>query len=367
MHLSWLIAENFKNSEKLDLKFVNKFNCFTGKNGAGKTNILDAIYYLACGKSWFNAQDSQLIHNGENYFSILGSFNKDGKEDEIRAVQMQGRRKVIKRNDVAYERLIDHYGNYPVVMIAPGDLELVYGISEDRRRWMDSIICAVEKDYMLALIKYEKLLQQRNAQLKKMALENTKNKKLVEVYNEMLEPVVQLIHQQRVAFAKEFLPYFQKYYSLISNRTETPEVEYQSQLNDAAYEDLLQRNFEQDFATQRTNVGTHKDDLEFKIQGQALKKFGSQGQQKTFLFALKLGQYSFMLARKGTPPILLLDDVCERLDDERLAQLMELLTQEEFGQIFITDTSKERLKKLLPKNGDKKFYHVQNGMVKEEK
>ena len=353
MQLVKLNIESFKSIEKLSCEFNDKFNAFTGHNGIGKTNVLDAIYYLCTGKSYFNSNDTQLIRNEEQYFSLKGSFEKVKDEtDEILCVLIRGRKKVIKKNDVQYERMIDHYGAYPAIMIAPNDIDLIMGGSEERRKWMDSTISMHDREYLMSLIQYDKALQQRNAELKNMYHENGFNRGVLELYDKLLISLAHSIFEKRKEFIREFIPVFSTIYDSISGKHEPVGVTYQSQLLEGTMEHFLEFKFRQDLAMQRTTHGTHKDDLEFTIYAQPAKKFASQGQQKSFIFSMRLAQYKYFLSKSPIMPLLLLDDVCERLDESRLQNLMKILSQKEFGQIFITDTSPERLKKIIPFKGE---------------
>lgn len=364
MILEDLKIENFKNYESAKLDFAPKFNCFTGRNGSGKTNLLDAIYYLCTGKSYFNPQDSQLILNDENYFSLRGHFLKTEKADEVACILMRGRKKVIRKNDVPYERLVDHYGEFPAVMIAPADAELITGGSEARRKWMDSTISMEDKQYLIYLLKYEKVLQQRNAELKRIAQEPDWGNQVLDIYNQMLIPLAEEIYNKRKIFISDFFPVFQQFYEQISQGNELAGLEYQSRLHEKPIAELLEKGYKQDVILQRSNYGTHKDDLEFTIFNQPLKRFGSQGQQKTFVFALKLAQHQFIYKKTNSTPLLLLDDVGERLDEERLFKLMELISGEQFGQVFITDTSEQRMRATIPaSSGHTSFFTVEAGKV----
>lgn len=363
VQLKQLKIENFKNYAIAELEFSAGFNCFTGLNGAGKTNLLDAIYYLCSGKSYFNSTDSQLIKDTENYFSLRGSFDIGSRIDDVACVLVKGRKKVIKRNDAPYERVIDHYGNFPAIIIAPGDLYLVTGGSEERRKWLDSVISLIDRDYLYQLIRYEKVLEQRNAELKKMSAEKSENRHLLDIYDKMMDPLATSIYQRRIAFMADFMPVFTHYYSEIAGEGENPGFQYLSYLHSSPLLDLLDMHFKKDLLLQRTNYGTHKDDLDFTLNGNPLKRFGSQGQQKTFVFALKLAQRQYIAKHKGEKPLLLLDDICERLDEHRIRKLIFIIIAEGEGQVFITDTNEERLRQHLPRGIDAKFFYIANGEV----
>ncbi len=360
MRLCYIHLDQFKNWNTFREEFYANIICITGRNGIGKTNLLDAIYLLSSGKSYFNRQDIQLIKDEGAYFSVRGSFAlKTGdKPDEILVGLAQGRKKVIRKNAVPYTRLIDHYGKYPVVMIAPQDLELIAGNSDVRRAWLDSAISLTDPEYLQALMQYENLMKQRNAHLKIMSDSHQSDAQLIEVYNQQLAPLSQLIHSRRKLFLDTFMSDFNQAYQAISGEKEFAFIRYDSQLNQHTPEALFAQSFRRDLALQRTTSGIHKDDLEFVIHNQSLKRFGSQGQQKTFLFALKIGLCSFISSHHGFPPLLLLDDVCERLDEQRLRQLFQLLTKFKTAQIFLTDTSRKRIERVLPPDIDVQYVNI---------
>jgi DNA replication and repair protein RecF len=366
MILSGIKIENFKNYEKADLVFSPDINCLTGPNGAGKTNVLDAIYYLCTGKSYFNSVDQQLIFENADYFSIKGDFKLNEAQETILCVLIKGRRKVIKRNYEQYARMIDHYGAFPVVMVAPGDMDLIAGGSEERRKWLDSTISWVDKAYLVNLLKYDKILQQRNAELRKMENENpSAASPLIKIYDEMMIPVAEEIHKARNGFLADFLPFFNNIYEEISQNKETVSLQYLSAMHTEPLARLLENCLKKDMILQRTNAGPHRDDLEFLLDGSPLKKFGSQGQQKTFLLALKLAQHQYLKAAKKITPVLLLDDVCERLDEHRLSVLFRLIKERgSFGQVFVTDTSAERVKGFLDDSSGIALFAVDNGNIK---
>jgi len=365
MFLTLLKIENFKNYEAAEISLAAGLVCFTGPNGSGKTNLLDAVYTLCTGKSYFNAIDQQLIYEGADYFSIKGDFVRNKENEAVLCVLIKGRKKVIKRNEEAYSRLIDHYGVFPVVMVAPGDMELITGGSEERRKWLDSAISLLNRDYLVDLLKYDKLLQQRNAELRKQAVEPNKDSAdLIRVYDQMMIPVAGKIYEARKEFSRDFQPFFEEYYQNISQKKETVSFQYLSEMHSESLENLFVRSFQKDMILQRTNVGPHRDDLEFLIGGKPLKKFGSQGQQKTFLLALKLAEREFIKSVSGQTALLLLDDVCERLDGHRLEVLFRLIQEKEpSGQVFLTDTSAERVRGYLDAGTEVQLYHVEKGKL----
>jgi DNA replication and repair protein RecF len=367
MQLLWLKADFFKNYDAVSLAFGNRINCFVGSNGAGKTNLLDAIFVLCSGKSYFNLTDQQLIKNGEMYFSVRGNFLRSGEEDEILVALMRGKKKGIKRNDIAYEKLVQHYGEFPAVIVAPGDIALITDGSEERRRWLDSTLSLLNREYLLNLLRYDKILQQRNAELKNLNQQNTiPQKSLLEVYDAMLVPLAENIYASRKAFMADFLPFFHAIHKQISQENEAVELFYESDLHQSSLAELLERSFRKDVILQRTTQGTHKDDLLFLLNDTPLRKFGSQGQQKTFLLSLKMAQYQYVAGKKGFSPLLLLDDVCERLDEQRLTVLFSLIQQRDFGQVFVTDSSFTRLQNFLgADNNNVRYFDVERGVVRE--
>ena len=347
MILKSLSLLNYKNFESHTLECDAKINCFVGNNGIGKTNILDAIYHLAFGKSYFNPIASQNIKHGESFFVIEGLFEKDSADEKVVVSLKKGQKKVIKRNAKAYDKLSEHIGLIPLVIISPSDRDLIAEGSETRRKFMDSVIAQNDKIYLNDLINYNKVLGQRNALLKYFALNNTFNKDTLEIYNAQLATYAQNIYQKRGEFLDTFIPIFKARYDRISNGNETINLSYKSQLHEQSLEALLVENLNKDKVLQHTSVGTHKDDLNFEIDGFPIKKFGSQGQQKSFLIALKLAQFDFIKQQSGYPPILLLDDIFDKLDANRVAQIVNLVNQDHFGQLFISDTHADRTEAVV--------------------
>lgn len=347
MILKTLSLLNYKNFDSKNFDFDNKINCFVGQNGIGKTNILDAIYHLSFGKSYFNPVTIQNIKHGEDFFVVDGQYDKDEKHEKIVVSLKRGQKKMIKRNGKAYDKLSDHIGFLPLVIISPADRDLILEGSDIRRKFIDSVISQSDKIYLDDLIKYNKVLAQRNSLLKYFALNNTFNLDTLEVYNSQLNNYGSHIFEKREAFLKEFIPIFLKRYQSISNKQEVVDLEYKSDLFDTDFNKLLQLNLNKDKALQHTSIGIHKDDLVFKIEEYPIKKFGSQGQQKSFLVALKLAQFDFIKKHSGVNPILLLDDIFDKLDENRVAQIIKLVDDEDFGQIFISDTHADRTENVV--------------------
>lgn len=353
MYLKSLKAYNFKNFEEVNIELSPGIVCFTGLNGEGKTNLLDAIHYLSFCKSFLVSGDFPNIRFNEPYFAIQGIFvDVNGKEDTIYCAVKAGEKKVFKKNNKEYAKLSDHIGNYPLVIISPLDSNLITEGSEERRRFLDSIISQYNKDYLEKLIHYNKILAQRNVLLKQFAESGNFNYATLEIWDEQLGPLGDLIYKTRKEFLEKFVPVFHYFFDSISNKKEEVSIHYISQLNnELKMEDLLKSSVNKDRASQHTTVGIHKDDLDFLIKDFPLKKHASQGQQKSFLIALKLAQFEFLKHKKGEAPILLLDDIFDKLDDTRIARLINLVGNEDFLQVFITDTQKERIEQILNKAG----------------
>ena len=347
MILTDLSLVNYKNFESQSFEFDQKINCFVGNNGVGKTTVLDAVYHLAYGKSYFNPISSQNIRHGADFFVIDGKFNNDDQEERILVSTKKGQKKIIKRNGKAYERFSEHIGLIPVVIISPADRDLITEGSDVRRKFTDGVISLNDPAYLQDLLDYNKVLSQRNSLLKYFALNNTYNEDTLAVYNEQLSNLGTPIHQKRKEFITQFTPIFNKRYAEISGGNESVSLSYKSQLTDADLLSLLQANVNKDKALQYTSQGIHKDDLSFEIDSYPIKKFGSQGQQKSFLIALKLAQFDFVKDRAKQNPILLLDDIFDKLDESRVAQLLELVKADAFGQIFISDTHAQRTEDVI--------------------
>ena len=347
MILSRLSLINYKNFENRSFDFDEKINCFVGPNGIGKTNVLDAIYHLSYGKSYFNPISSQNIRHDSDFFVIDGKYEKDGREEHIVVSLKSGQKKIIKRNAKVYERFSDHIGFLPLVIISPADRNLILEGSDVRRKFMDSIIAQSDKDYLRRLIKYNKIVSQRNALLKYFALNSTFDADQIETYNQQMIELGRPVHETRKQFISRFKPIFETRYTTISNSNESVDLVYQSQLNAQDFKELLDENLKRDRTLQYSSVGIHKDDLKFRMEGYPIKKYGSQGQQKSFLIALKLAQFDFLKEESKLRPILLLDDIFDKLDEHRVAQIITLVDEERFGQIFISDTHPERTEKAV--------------------
>ncbi|MUU77621.1 DNA replication/repair protein RecF [Winogradskyella endarachnes] len=347
MNLNTLSLVNYKNFESQVFDFDTKINCFVGANGIGKTNALDAIYHLAFGKSYFNPIAVQNINHNADFFVVDGKFTKNERDEKIIVSLKRGQKKVIKKNGKAYEKFSEHIGFIPLVIISPADRDLIIEGSDTRRKFIDSVISQSDKSYLTELINYNKVLSQRNALLKFFALNNTFNADTLAIYNEQLHTYGSEIFKKRDAFLQTFIPIFKSRYEAIAQSEEAINLTYKSDLFNTKLIDLLAKNINKDKALQYTSVGAHKDDLVFTIDEFPIKKFGSQGQQKSFLIALKLAQFDFIKQQSGVSPILLLDDIFDKLDENRVSQIISLVDNEHFGQIFISDTHAERTEDVI--------------------
>lgn len=367
MYLLELKLANFKNCEAAELVFSPKVNCFVGLNGAGKTNILDAIYYLSFCKSFFHASDKPNIRHGQAFFSIHGRYVQDGKEDaQVSCVQKQEAKKSFRFNKKEYERLSEHIGKFPLVMISPYDRDLINGGSDLRRKFIDGFISQFDPLYLNALLKYNRALVQRNTQLRNFAEQRVFDRELLRLWEEQLVCNGEEIHEKRCRFLEEFLPIFQHHYEIVSGGHEQVDIAYFSKLNQKPLRDLLDESLQQDARSTYTNVGIHKDDLEFGLSGFPLKRYGSQGQQKSFVVAVRLAQFEFSYRKIGYKPILLLDDIFDKLDDKRVKQLVQLVGDDHFGQVFITDTQRQRVEQLFEDTEiNHKLFEVNGGVIKE--
>ena len=347
MILKSLSLLNYKNFDAYSVKFDAKINCFVGPNGVGKTNVLDAIYHLSFGKSYFNPIASQNIKHDEDFFVVDGVYKKNDRDEKIIVSLKRGQKKMIKRNGKSYERFSEHIGFLPLVIISPSDRDLIIEGSDTRRKFIDGVISQSDKNYLECLLNYSKILSQRNALLKYFSLNNNFNKDTLDVYNQQLNEYGNNIHYKRKLFLETFIPIFKSRYKSISNDNENVDLSYNSQLNESSLLELFKSNINKDRMLQYTSVGTHKDDLDFSIKGFPVKKFASQGQQKSFLIALKLAQFDFIKRQSGVTPILLLDDIFDKLDEQRVSQIIKLVDDENFGQLFISDTHADRTKNAI--------------------
>lgn len=343
MEISNLKLYNFKNHQLVDLIIDSKVIAITGENGTGKTNILDAVYYLANTKSYFIHQDSLVISDGQKECSIHGKFIFDNEDTEIGISMSESKKKIIKKNGKNYSKLIDHVGLIQTVFITPYDIELVFDGSEIRRKFIDYTVSQLDKNYLYDLVEYRKVIDQRNAYLKSLD-GNKADDFLIESLNNKLIPLNERIYKVRAEFMLEFNEFFDKYHKVLGAK-ESGKIIYESQLEGQDYNNLLKVNERKDILAGRTTSGIHKDDLIFNIDDKQLRKFGSQGQIKTFVIALKLSQFFYLKKKTNRIPLLLLDDIFEKIDESRSMKLMELVCSDGFGQIWVSDTSSERVKR----------------------
>lgn len=363
MHIQKIKLINFKNFEDLSVECNPGVNCLIGKNGSGKTNFLDGIYYLSFTKSAFNAVDQMNIRHSQDFFSIISSFDLNSKSIKLQCSFQQGQKKVVKWNNQPYDKLSDHIGLLPVVLITPYDTDLIRDSSETRRKYFDMVLSQCRKDYLELLIKYNNLLRQRNALLKQIAAGQSKSYALLDTYDESMLPINQKIAAHRKAFIMEFNGFFDPYYNQLSQGSEQTAIVYQSRVLQSDFEQKFKRSREDDIMKQRTIYGVHRDDYLFEFEARPIKKFGSQGQQKSFVIALKLAQFDIIKQVKAFKPILLMDDIFDKLDDDRIAILTELVCTEEFGQLFITDARPERTRTIFGNRSDVSFFKVNQGLI----
>lgn len=364
MTLITLRLTNFKNYESQSLDLSPRLNCFTGLNGMGKTNVLDAVHFLCLSRSHTMLTDKQLMRHGETFFRLEGLFEQGDERTKLVVKLGNGHRKEIECNGVAFQRIADFVGLYPVVMIAPDDVALVQEGSEERRRFLDATLSQISPGYLQNLLTYNALLKQRNALLKEFGDSGTFDGPLLDSISRQMPAPAAMIHERRQHFVETFLPIFHEYYAAISGGHESVSVGYESDLAGAALPALFAAARDKDLILGRTTRGIHKDDLVLEMDGQTVRKFASQGQLKSFLLALRLAQYEVLRQEKGVDPILLLDDIFDKLDDQRVRQLIGLLLERNFGQIFITDTQRSRIEAIVASfTGDYKLFEVEEGVV----
>ena len=346
MHLEKLQLVNFRNYEDARFEFSDKLNSIVGRNGRGKTNLLDAVYYLCMCKSHFTPNDRPVLRRGGEFIRLVGTYRREERQDTVVAKVVPGKRKDFERNGRLHARLMDHIGLYPIVFITPDDTQLAREGSEERRRFVDNTLCQTDPTYLRNLVDFNKLLRQRNALLRQYSETGHYSRELLDTYDRQMVEPVGYIHQHRERFVETFSPVFTEFYQRISGGHEPVELVYQTKLGDAPLPALLEPVLERELRLGRTLVGPHRDDLGFRLNGFPVKRFASQGQLKSFVLALKLAQYDHLRTSHNLTPILLLDDIFDKLDTQRVAQLLELLTEQQFGQIFLTDTDPERVARV---------------------
>jgi DNA replication and repair protein RecF len=353
---------HFKNIEEARLEFQSDVLCFLGKNGSGKTNLLDAIYYLSFTKSAINPSDAQNIQQGQSQFINKGEFDMDGRTREVTCSFQLGQKKMIREDGQDYTKFSEHVGKYPVVLIAPQDIELIWDGSEMRRKFFDTLISQLDKIYLESLITYGNHLKQRNSLLRTFSETGKIDHDLLASYDQKIIPAGNYINAKRDEFVAGFRPFLTRHYQFLSESNEEVDIQYRSDLEKASFESLLQTHLQRDILLQRTSTGVHRDDFDFLMNGNELKKFGSQGQQKSFLIALKLAEFQCISEAKQFKPILLLDDIFDKLDEQRIHQLMRLISQGRFGQLFLTDARQARTQEILKEaRVIAQVFKVQNG------
>ena len=362
---------NYRNIAEADICFSDNVNCFVGKNGEGKTNLLDAIYFLSFTKSAACNIDSMNIRHGEDVMMLRGIYDLNGVDEVIQCGLKRGQAKQMRRNAKLYKRMSEHVGLLPVILVSPGDSELIGGGSAERRRFMDIVISQTDKGYLASLVRYDKALQQRNSLLKMMSEQEGMrvDEDLMAMYEEVMAEEGTKIYQGRKQFVDEFVPVFQEYYNIISQGSEDVGLQYVSHCERGPLLDVIRQDRRKDIAVGYSLHGIHKDEMEMTLGGFGIKREGSQGQNKTYLIALKLAQFDFLRnTGSRTTPILLLDDIFDKLDATRVEQIVKLVSDERFGQIFISDTNREHIDLILQRTGkDYKIFSVSAGNVEEQK
>ena len=376
MFLQKISLANFKNYEYENFEFSERVNCIVGENGTGKTNLLDAIYFLALTKSSISNQDALSINHQEEYMMIEGEFEMScdlrfvigelenspitTHQSQLITISLQrGQKKAVLRDKKAYERISEHIGRFPVVMLSPNDTDIIRDGSEERRKFFDGVMAQLNTEYLENLLQYNRLLLQRNSLLKQFSERNYVDDLLLDIYSDPLVEISLKLYQARHKFITEFLPIFKKHYNTLSDAREEVEMIYESEVGAENFTQIFRKNRQRDLSAQRTTIGSHKDDFVFEINRFTLRKFGSQGQQKSFVIALKLAQFEMLTKVKGFPPLLLLDDIFDKLDDRRIKQLITMMVDGTFTQVFITDARPERTRQLLGDLGvEVKYFEI---------
>jgi DNA replication and repair protein RecF len=362
MLLQKLRCFQFKNQASIELSFASQLNCLIGANGAGKTNLLDAIHYLCLTKSAFNPMDAQNIMHGQDQLAIQGHFVRADKDYEVQCVVRQDQGKVFKVNGKPYDKLKEHLGRFPIVLTTPYDAELIQGKSEVRRKFFDSIWCQIDSNYLNNLMQYQRILKQRNSFLKLYATTSLIDRTLLATYDQQLLPLARYIYETRKAFIDLFHPALQQQYEYFVDASEHIELTYISEVASLDFEQRYLDNLSQDLAAQRTTLGIHRDDFDFTLNGYSLKKIGSQGQQKSFIIALRLAQFACIYQACQCKPLLLLDDIFDKLDEERIQRLIQLITQHHFGQVWLTDARGTRSMAMMKEiKADKALFKIAGG------
>ena len=352
MRLGKLHLLNFKNYAEADVRFEGQIHCFLGRNGSGKTNLLEAIHYLSFTRGASSNPDAANIRQGSDLFLVRGEFEMDGKKREVTCTFGAEKKKKMAEDGKEYTRFSEHIGKYPLVIVTPGDIELVWNSGEVRRKFVDTLLSQLDKEYLDKLMVYQTHLRQRNGLLRMYSESRAIDRELLATYDERLVDAANFLHARRREFVNQLVPRVEKHYSfLVNGAGELPGIQYESDLDTLDLKQELISRLDRDVILGRTSVGIHRDDFRFTLQGQELRNYGSQGQQKSFLIALKLAEFDCLVKRNGFKPLLLLDDIFDKLDDERIVQLMKLVAGGSFGQIFITDARPDRTLDTLNEGG----------------
>jgi DNA replication and repair protein RecF len=365
LHLQRLHLVNFRNYREASVEFDLAVQCLLGDNGSGKTNLLDAIHYLSFTRTSLNSSDAENVTTGESWFSIRGNFASADKQTDVSCTFQVGQKKSVFENGIEYSRLSMHLGKYPVVLIAPADIELVWAGSEVRRRFFDTLLSQIDRGYLDNLITYNAHLKMRNSMLRLFGEKGKVDNDLLESNDHRLSSSANFIYTRRRGFVSQFTPVLASRYGQISGAEgEVAAIEYRSDLLDADFSELLAKNLQRDLLLQRTTAGIHRDDFDFRLNNFELKRYGSQGQQKSFLLGLKLAEFDVICKEKQFKPILLLDDIFDKLDNDRISRLVSMMRRDAFGQIFLTDARPDRTRELLSTSGiETRLFSVRNGLV----
>ena len=361
MYLKKLVLINFKNIAQAEITLSERLNCFVGDNGAGKTNVLDAVYYLSMSKSALTMTDGQSVRHGEDFFVVEGTYAGDsGSNDTVNCSFLRRSGKVLKLNGKEYDRMADHVGRFPVVMVSPQDSVLITDAAEERRRYLNAFLSQLDRDYLASLMRYNALLAERNRFLK-----SSSDEQMLQIYDMQLADHAARIYERRRDIIERMRPLVAEFYRQLSGDREQVEIEYRSELASASMGELLLASRERDIVNGFTTSGVHRDDMSLRIGGYPLRKYGSQGQQKSFLMSLKLAQYRILAEVCGERPLLLLDDLFDKLDTSRVENLLTLVAGDDFGQIFITDCNRSRLETILSRAGEKyALFMVEGGDIR---
>lgn len=361
MYLKKLVLINFKNIAQAEITLSERINCFVGDNGAGKTNVLDAVYYLSMSKSALTMTDGQSVRHGEDFFVVEGTYAGDsGSNDTVNCSFLRRSGKVLKLNGKEYDRMADHVGRFPVVMVSPQDSVLITDAAEERRRYLNAFLSQLDRDYLASLMRYNAVLAERNRFLK-----SSSDEQMLQIYDMQLADHAARIYERRRDIIERMRPLVAEFYRQLSGDREQVEIEYRSELASASMGELLLASRERDIVNGFTTSGVHRDDMSLRIGGYLLRKYGSQGQQKSFLMSLKLAQYRILAEVCGERPLLLLDDLFDKLDTSRVENLLTLVAGDDFGQIFITDCNRSRLETILSRAGEKyALFMVEGGDIR---